>query len=117
MLSLVLALVGFSRSACRSRRDLVLENLVLRQQINVLRRGGARPAIRDRDRLFWITLSRFWSNWRGALAIVKPETVVRWHRKGFRAYWTRRSRRGQGRPKIDHGLQNLILEMAAANPL
>ena len=63
MLSLVFALVGFIRSACRSRRDLVLENLVLRQQINVLRRGVTRPPIQDRDRLFWIALSRFWSNW------------------------------------------------------
>ena len=117
MLSLVLALIAFLRSACRSRRDLALENLALRHQINVLRRGVTRPPIQDRDRLFWIALSRFWSNWRGALAIVKPETVVRWHRKGFRAYWTRRSRRGQGRPKVDQELQNLILEMAAANPL
>ena len=117
MLSLVFVLVGFFRSACRSRRDLVLENLVLRQQINVLRRGGARPAIRDRDRLFWIAISRFWSNWRGALAIVKPETVVRWHRRGFRAYWRRKSRRTPCRPRVDHELQSLILEMAAANPL
>ena len=86
MLISVSTLVGFSRSACRSRRDLVLENLVLRQQINVLQRSVSRPTIRDGDRLFWIALSRLWGSWREALAIVKPETVVRWHREGFRAY-------------------------------
>ena len=117
MLSLVSALVGFFRSACRSKRDLVLENLALRQQINVLQRGVSRPAIRNRDRLFWIALSRLWSNWREALAIVKPEIVVRWHRKGFRAYWRRKSRRVPGRPSLDQELQSLILEIAAANRL
>ena len=117
MLSLVLALVGFFRSVCRSRRDLALEKLALRQQVNVLQRGVSRPAIRDRDRLFWIALCRFWSNWREALAIVKPETGVGWHRKGFRAFWKRKSRRTPSRPRVDHDLQSLILKMAAANPL
>ena len=117
MLSLVFPLIGCFRSAWKSRRDLVLENLALRQQINVLQRGVARPALLDRDRVFWIALSRLWRSWRGALAIVKPETVVRWHRKGFRAYWRCKSRRGPGRPTLDHELRSLISDMAAANPL
>ena len=75
MLSLVFPLIGCFRSAWKSRRDLVLENLALRQQINVLQRGVARPALLDRDRVFWIALSRLWSSWRGALAIVKPELL------------------------------------------
>lgn len=82
MHSLVFALVGFFRSACGSRRDLVLEGLAFRQQISVLQRGVSRPAHRDRDRLLRIALSRLWSNWREALAVVKPETVVRWLGEG-----------------------------------
>lgn len=104
MLNLVSALVGFSRPACRSKRDLMLENLALRQQINVLQRGISRPAIRDRVRLFWIALSGLWSDWREAIAIVKPDTVVGWHRKGFRANWRRKSRRVAGRPSLDREL-------------
>lgn len=63
--------------------DLALENLVLRQQLAILKRPKKRPQIRKKDRLFWIMLCRFWSNWRQALIVVKPETVIRWHRKGF----------------------------------
>ena len=73
--------------------DLALENFALRQQLAILKRSKKRPQIRNRDRLFWILLSRFWSGWRDALIVVKPETVVRWHKKGFRLFWRFKSRR------------------------
>ena len=65
----------------KERRDLALENLALRQQLAVLKRPQRRIRIKQRDRLFWIWLSRTWAGWRAALIIVKPETVVGWHRK------------------------------------
>ena len=81
--------------------DLALENLALRQQVAAMKLSIKRPQIRNRDRLFWILLSRYWSNWQQALIIVKPETVVRWHRKGFKLYWGRKCRRkGPGRPRV-----------------
>src|ERR1017187_4307348 len=75
-----------------SRRDLVLENLALRQQLIVLTRRRPQPRFSARDRLFWVTLRRFWRGWKQALILVQPETVVRWHRAGFKLYWTWLSR-------------------------
>ena len=94
MLRLLVALLPTFRSALRSRRDLVIENLALRQQLATLvpRR---RPVIRAADRVFWTLLRRHWSGWAETLTIVRPETVVRWHRAGFRIYWNWLSRRGQ----------------------
>jgi len=70
----------------RSRRDLVIQNLALRQQLANLA-SRRHPGIRPADRLFWIVLRRLWSGWVGSLAIVQQDTVVRWHRAGFRIYW------------------------------
>ena len=85
-------------AAVRQRRDLVLENLALRQQLAVLKRKGL-PRLRRNDRWFWVVLSRLWASWRRALHMVNAETVVGWQRKGFRAYWARISREkvGEGR--------------------
>jgi len=67
--------------------------------------------------LFWIFLSRYWKNWKDAVIIVKPETVIGWHRKGFKLFWTWKSRkRGPGRPKISIEIRNLIKTMANENP-
>jgi putative transposase len=111
-------LLGFFRSALEERRNLALENLALRQQLAVLKRTQKRPAIRDKDRLFWVWLSRFWREWRESLVIVKLETVVGWHRKGFRLYWKKLSRRQYGgRPTVDPKVKALIIQMAEANPL
>src|SRR5882672_8019802 len=77
--------------ACRGHHELVLENLALRQQLNALKRTGCRPQLRGRDRLFWIVLAQTWRNWRAALVLVQPDTVVRWHREWLRRRWTRRS--------------------------
>lgn len=96
---------------------LLWENVALRHQIMVLRAQGRRPSLRNVDRCFWIGLARYWANWRRALLIVRPETVVRWHRAGFRRYWTRKSRRGVGRPALSLELAQLIGRMARENPL
>ena len=96
------AVLGTLSSMFRSRAVLELENLALRHQIGVLQRTARkRPRLTPADRLLWVGLSRIWSDWRSALAIVKPETVVAWHRAGFRLFWTWKVRRGQpGRPVI-----------------
>ena len=96
------ALLATLPSMVRSRAAIELENLALRRQIGVLQRSARkRPKLTSGDRLLWICLSRLWHDWRSALAIVKPETVVAWHRAGFRLFWNWRVRRGQpGRPVI-----------------
>jgi len=77
-----------------------------------------RLRLHSADRVLWVWLSRSWSNWRSALLIVKPGTVIAWHRKGFRLYWTWKSRRGKsGRPETDSEIRDLIHRMSLANPL
>lgn len=101
-----------------SLREIALENLALRQQLTVLKRRCPRPRLRKADRLFWLCLSRTWKDWRRALIIVKPGTVVSWHRQGFRLFWSWISRRkGIGRPEAGREMRDLIRKMAAANPL
>ena len=116
MLGLVRIVAVLAKALLRSRSSLVVENIALRQQLAVLHRMGKKPSLRKRDRLFWIWLSRLWSNWKSALVIVKPETVIRWHRQGFRWYWRRKSRGKPGRPKIDAELRQLIRRMSQDNP-
>ena len=87
-----------------SRTKLAAENLALRHQLGVLGRSVKRPRFRKRDRIFWVWLSKLWPGWRTALVVVKPATVVAWHRKGFRLYWRWKSRRhgrhgGGGAPR------------------
>ena len=113
-LTSVLATLGL---ICRSRAALELENLSLRHQIGVLQRSARkRPILTAGDRLFWVCLSRLWRDWRSALAIVKPETVLAWHRTGFRLFWTWKVRRGQpGRPVISREVRDLIHKMCREN--
>src|SRR5271169_3519140 len=103
----------------RSRAALELENLALRHQLGVLQRSTRkRPKLTPVDRLFWVCLSRVWSDWRSVLAIVRPGTVLAWHRKGFRLFWTWKIRRGQrGRPTVPREVRNLIRRMCRENPL
>jgi putative transposase len=111
------ALYQLLRSLLVPRLVLVTENLALRQQLVVLRRSANRPRLRHRDRLFWIALSQLWQNWRSILVIVKPETVIKWHRQGFKYYWRWKSRSGHvGRPKIDQEIRVLIRRMSGENP-
>ena len=98
----------------RNRLDLATENLALRQQLAILQRSARRPRLRVRDRIFWVWLSKLWSHWRSALLVVKPDTVVRWHRQGFRLYWRRKSRRG-GRPRTEKEIRQLIRQMSQEN--
>ena len=108
----------FVRGLIVSRVKLSLELLVLRQQLVVLRRTVGRPQIQNRDRWFWIVVSRIWSDWRQALIFVKPETVIKWHRQGFKRYWHWKSRSSQvGRPKLDKQIRDLIRRISDENPL
>ncbi len=95
---------------------LTAENLALRQQLLVLKRHQKSPKLRERDRLFWVVMSRIWTGWRGALLIVRPDTVVRWHRRAFKLYWHRKSQAGKrGRPPVDLDLKAMIIKMADSN--
>ena len=117
MMRLLLVLLVGVRSAFRSHADLALENLALRQQLATFASAARRPGISFADRWFRIILRGLWARWLDALVFVKPETVVRWHRAGFRRYWAWLSRRRhQGRPPLDAELRALIRRMAAENP-
>src|SRR5438552_1277640 len=116
MIRVLVLLLGAVRALVRRRSDLVLENLALRQQVAALAAKGGRPRITAVDHWFWIALRRWWSHWTEVLVFVKPETVVRWHRAGFRRYWTWLSRRGRrGRPRTGESLRALIRRMATEN--
>ena len=117
MLTTILRLLCLIPTAFRLRSELALENLALRQQLAVLNRQHRRPKLQRSDRLFWIFLSRFWADWKEALIIVKPETVLRWRRKRFALYWSRLSRNHGGRPTTDREIRELIRRMAKSNPL
>src|SRR2546426_7492476 len=110
-------LVRTLRSTIRTRRELALENLALRKQVAVWKVRQPRPQLTATDRLFWVVLSRLWKNWRSSLQAVRPETVVRWHRQGFRRYWAWKSRHRRGRPAIGTEVRDLIRRMSRANPL
>ena len=118
MLIFLTTLLGTLSSMFRSRAMLELENLALRHQVGVLQRSARkRPRLTPADRPLWVGLSRLWRDWRSALAIVKPETVVAWHRAGFRRFWTWKVRRGQpGRPVISREVRDLIRRMCRENP-
>ena len=102
----------------RSRRSLLLENLALRQQLTVLKRKHPKPKLRVPDKLFWVLAGRCWSAWEQSLIVVTPETVVRWHRAGFRLDWTLISkvRSRVGRKRVSKEVRDLIFHMVAENP-
>jgi len=103
----------------RSRSALIAENLCLRQQLLVLQRRHPRPRLTDADRRFWILACRWLTGWRGSLVLVSPETVLGWHRRGWKAHWRWRSRAmgGHGRRPIGSELRSLIRRMALENHL
>jgi hypothetical protein len=111
----MLSVLAAVRVFFRSRGHTALEVLALRQQIAVLKRKRPRPALNSLDRLFWTALRSAWSRWTDVLVIVKPQTVVGWHRAGFRLYWRWRSRPRGGRPKITDEVRALIRRMAEEN--
>src|ERR1017187_9198416 len=111
-------LAAAASAALKSRAALQLENLALRHQLGVLRRSMKRPILTSADRLLWAWLCDAWSDWRSALVIVKPETVIAWHRKGFRLFWNWKIRHGQlGRPPVSTEIRQLIRKMSRENPL
>ena len=99
-------------------RHVALENVALRQQLAVFKRDKIRPRLQGQDRLFWIALRAIWKNWKSALVIVRPETVVSWQRQRFKRYWWRLSQaKGPGRPPMSPEIRKLVRTMATANPL
>ena len=105
------------RALLRSRSALIAENLLLRQQLAALTRPTRqRPRLRARDKLFWIVARMVWRDWRRYLVVVRPETVVGWHRRGWRLFWRWKSRARGGRPRLSAEVRELIARMARENP-
>ena len=119
MLGLLLGLFRLVWLFGKGHQAVVLENLALRQQLSVCKRRHKRPRLVGRDRWFWIALSVVWKEWRRALCMVHPDTVVRWQRKRFRRYWAQLSNRSArtGRPPVSSQIRTLIRTLAQANPL
>jgi transposase InsO family protein len=115
MFNVILAVLRSLGAAFQSHRQLLLENLALRHQLMVLNRNARKPRFSKPDRLLWVVLRAVWSRWEKALVIIQPQTVIGWHRAGFRLYWRWKSR-GGGRPPIDPELIRLIRRMWRANP-
>ena len=116
MIEFVLTLFAAGRVLFRSRRDAALEIIALRQQLAVLKRKRPRPRLNRFDRLFWVAMSRAWKRWTEVLVVVKPETVIGWHRSGFRLFWRWRSRSRGGRPRTTAEIRALIRRLAQENP-
>ncbi len=114
---LVLAVIAYCRAFFIGRHRLGLEVAALRQQLVVFKRKQPRPHLCDLDRTFWVALRRLWPGWANALIIVKPDTVVSWHRAAFRLFWRWRSRpKRLGRPSVSVEIQQLIRRMESENP-
>jgi putative transposase len=118
MFSVLLSILQAAPAFVRSRAALQLEILALRHQLHVLQRSR-RPRVRltQADRLLWVWLSRIWTEWRSAIVIVRPDTVIAWHRLAFRRFWTWKSRHRLGRPTVPADIRALIRTMSQANPL
>jgi putative transposase len=116
MIEALFLLFSFLKSGLKNQTELALENLALRQQLAILKRNRPHPRLRRRDRLFRACLSSVWQRWRESLIVVKSESVVRWHRKGFELYWTHLSKHhGAGRPQTGKEIRDLVRKMANAN--
>jgi len=111
-------LFGWVVSVFRSREDLILENLALRQQLLALHANRPRRPLSAMQKLFWLIWRKLWAEWQKPLLLVTPRTVVEWHRAGFRLYWKWLSRTGpmSGRKAVSKEIRALIFRMAAENP-
>jgi len=117
MLNAILFWIRFVILVLGGHQQVALENAALRQQLAVFKRDVKRPQLRRWDRLFWIGLRAIWKDWKSALVIVRPETVISWQQKRFKRYWWRLSQsKGPGRPRVSSEIRTLISNMAAANP-
>ncbi len=110
-MSVIQMLISLVRSIVLERAELAAENLALRQQLALLRQKRKRPQLRTRGRVFWAVLSRVCSNWRSALLIVQPDTVVRWHQWDFKIFWHWKSRTKRGRPSLEAEIRKHIRRM------
>ena len=111
-LLLLTAVVRVLRVALRSRSDLLLENIALRQQVGVLKQKQPRPQLHEADRAFWVAMRMAWRGWATRLVLVEPDTVVRWHRERFRRYWTKLSRHNRGPGSGVRGGVDLMLDIS-----
>ena len=114
-LMLIVALLHAILAFFRSQEEQAIVELALRQQLATYAQTQSKPKLTPLDRAFWVALFRFWPRWKEALVIVKPDTIVRWHRKGFRLYWRAISKRGPGRPPISEEVRELIRRFALEN--
>jgi transposase InsO family protein len=118
VLGFLLMLLRVLVDCCRSRQDLALENLVLRHQLEVLLRRKPKPRLHNRDRILWVWMRWLWpEGWTRQLRIVQPETVIGWHRRGWRLYWSWRSHSRLGRPRLSPEVRELIARVSRENPL
>src|SRR5438094_929018 len=109
MVTLLLRLLRLLPLLCGAHRHVALENLALRHQLAVYKKTVTRPKVRRSDRLFWVALSRVWADWRQALVIVSPNTVLRWQRRRFCEHWTKLAGRpAVGRPPVTLSLANTL---------
>ena len=116
MLNAILNTLRFIVLILAGHKQIALENAALRQQLTIFKRTQPRPKLRHHDRLFWIVLMKIWKQWRTALVIVQPATVVSWQRRRFKQYWWKLSqKKGPGRPQVSAELRKLVRTMAAAN--
>ena len=118
MVTILSIIAATLRAVLRGEQALVLENLALRQQLGVyLRKEKRPPRLKPRDRIFWVFLSHIWDGWKSTLVIAKPDTVIGWHRQGFRLYWRWRSRTNKiGRPRIPRKHIEFIQRISRENP-
>jgi putative transposase len=115
--TLLSALLSFLRAAILPRATLAMENTALRQQLTIYQRAQKRVRLRAGDRAFWVLLRGLWSAWDRSLIIVQPETVIAWHRQGFRLFWRRRSiSRKVGRPRIPREHRAFIRRISGDHP-
>jgi len=117
MLDLLRLLLPTLAALFRERRELAVENLLLRHQLQIALRSRPRRHLKTKDRFFWLVVRRLYPGWRRHLVLVRPETVLRWHRRGWRHYWRRRSGTHLGRPRLSPEIRELIATMANQNPL
>ena len=118
MFAILHALGMFVADLFKSRSRLEAENLLLRHQLTIaLRRAPPRLRLRGGDRALLIWMTRLWPSLLGAVQVVRPETVLRWHRAGFKMFWRWKSCNRAGRPRIDRGLRDLIRRMSRENPV
>jgi putative transposase len=110
-----ISILRSARALFRSREEQAIVELALRQQLAVYAQDRPRPRLSPLDRAFWVALSRLWPRWRESLVVVRPETVIRWHRQRFRRYGRSISTPGPGRPPISKEIQELIVRMTTEN--